>query len=216
MPILPISRIDTLQTPEPTELAEQNFHESTRREDAEAEEECLREAEEECLREETRLVEDIERFRNRVNSDCELRDKMRQRSGPADLRNSNLNRETDTRELMRPRAGPSDLRYSKLQPEKDLRDLMKPKLKPMDTVDGRWTMDEAPSASALSAISTYESEEEQEELPAYDTTPRRQRPLCRVDLRSKLEEEPVFPDRTSQSRSSRTNPENPLHTAYLS
>ena len=41
---------------------------------------------------------------------------------------------------------------------------MKPKLKPMDTVDGQWTMDEAPSASALSAISTYESEEEQEEL----------------------------------------------------
>ena len=91
---------------------------------------------------------------------------------------------------------------------------MKPKLKPIDTVDGQWTMDEAPSASALSAILTYESEEEQEELPAYDTTPRRQRPLSRVDLRSKLEEEPVFPDRTSQSRSSRTNPENPLHTAY--
>ena len=91
--VVPISRIDTLQTPEPTELAEQNFHEITRREDAEAEEECLREAEEECLREETRLVEDVERFRNRVNSDCELRDKMRQRSGPADLRNSNLNRD---------------------------------------------------------------------------------------------------------------------------
>ena len=75
-------------------------------------------------------------------------------------------------------------------------------------------MDEASSASALLAISTYESEEEQEGLPAYDTTPRRQRPLSRVNLRSKLEEEPVFPDRTSQSRSSRTNPENPLHAAY--
>ena len=98
---------------------------------------------------------------------------------------------------MRPRAGPSDLRYCKLQPEKDLRGLMKPKLKPMDTVDGQWTMDEAPSASALSAISTYESsEEEHEEMPAYDTTPRRQRPLSRVDLRRKLEGEPVFPDRT--------------------
>ena len=116
---------------------------------------------------------------------------------------------------MRPRAGPSDLRYSKLQPEKDLRDLMKPKLKPMDTVDGRWTMDEAPSASALSAISTSESsKEEQEEMHAYDTTPRRQRPLSRVDLRRKLEGEPVFPDRTTQSRSSCTNPDNPLHTAY--
>ena len=75
-------------------------------------------------------------------------------------------------------------------------------------------MDEASSASALLAISTYESEEEQEGLPAYDTTPRRQRPLSRVNLRSKLEEEPVFPDRTSQSCSSRTNPENPLHTTY--
>ena len=95
---------------------------------------------------------------------------------------------------MRPRAGPSDLRYCKLQPEKDLRDLIKPKLKPVDTVDGQWTMDKAPSASALSAISTYESEEEQEELPAYDTTPRHQRSLSRVDLRSKLEEEPVFSD----------------------
>ena len=82
----------------------------------------------------------FERFRNRVNSDSE----QRQRSGPADLRNAKLNRETDTRELMQPRAGPSDLRYCKLQPEKDLRDLMKPKLKPMDTVDGQWTMDEAP------------------------------------------------------------------------
>ena len=142
--VVPISRIDTLQTPEPTELDEQNFHESTRREDAEAEEECLRE--------ETRLVEDVERFRNRVNSDCELRELMRQRSGPADLKNANLNRETDTRELMRPRAGPSDLRYCKLQPEKDLRDLIKPKLKPVDTVDGQWTMDKAPSASALLAI----------------------------------------------------------------
>ena len=91
---------------------------------------------------------------------------------------------------------------------------MKPKLKPMDTVDGQWTMDEAPSASALLAISTYESEKEQEELPAYDTTPRHHRPLSRVDLRRKLEEELVFPDRTPQSRLSRTNPENPLHTAY--
>ena len=126
--VVPISRIDTLQTTEPTEPDEQNFHESTRRDDEEA-----------CLREETRLVEDIERFRNHVNSDCELRETMRQRLGPADLRNSNLNRETDTRELMRQRAGPSDLRYCKLQPEKDMRDLMKPKLKPMDTVDGRWT-----------------------------------------------------------------------------
>ena len=77
----------------------------------------------------------FERFRNRVNSDSE----QRQRSGPTDLRNAKLNRETDTRELMQPRAGPSDLRYCKLQPEKDMRDLMKPKLKPMDTVDGRWT-----------------------------------------------------------------------------
>ena len=129
--VVPISRIDTLQTPEPTEPDEQNFHESTRRDDAEEEEECLRE--------ETRLVEDIVRYINRVNSDCELRETMRPRSGTADLRNANLNRETDTRELMRQRAGPSDLRYSKLQPKKDLRDLMKPKLKPMDTVDGQWT-----------------------------------------------------------------------------
>ena len=58
--VVPISRIDTLQTTEPTEPDEQNFHESTRRDDEEA-----------CLREETRLVEDIERFRNHVNSDCD-------------------------------------------------------------------------------------------------------------------------------------------------
>ena len=75
--VVPISRIDTLQAPEPMEPDEQNFHESTRRDDAEAEEECLRD--------ETRLVEDIERYRNRVNSDCELRETMRPRSGPADL-----------------------------------------------------------------------------------------------------------------------------------
>ena len=48
----------------------------------------------------------------------------------------------------------------------------------------------------------------------YDTTPRRQRPLSKTDLRRKLEVEPVFPNRTPQSRTSRTNPENPLHTAY--
>ena len=75
--VVPNSRIDTLQTPEPTEPDEQNFHESTCRDDAEAEEECLRE--------ETRLVEDIVRYINRVNSDCELRETMRPRSGPADL-----------------------------------------------------------------------------------------------------------------------------------
>ena len=61
--VVPISRIDILQTPEPTEPDEQNFHESTHRDDEEAEEACLRE--------ETRLVEDIERFRNHVNSDCD-------------------------------------------------------------------------------------------------------------------------------------------------
>ena len=66
-------------------------------------------------------------MRNRVNSDGELRDTMRPRSGPADLRNSRLNRDTDTRELMRPRPGPSDLRYSNLQPNKELREVMKPK-----------------------------------------------------------------------------------------
>ena len=104
--VVPISRIDTLQTPEPTEPVEPNFHESTRQEDAETERECLRE--------ETKLVDDIERFRNRVNSDRELQETMRQRPGPADLRNATFNRETDTRELMRPKTGPSDLRYSKL------------------------------------------------------------------------------------------------------
>ena len=69
----------------------------------------------------------VERMRRRVNSDGELRETMRPRAGPADLRNLSLNRETDTRELMRPRPGPSDLRYSNLQPNKDLRQIMNPK-----------------------------------------------------------------------------------------
>ena len=110
---------------------------------------------------------------------------MRPSPGPADLRNATFNRETDTRELLRPRAGPSDLRYSKLQPEKELRDLMKPKPK-----------DEG-STSALAALSAYESnssEEEQEQLPGNDNTPKRPRPLSKIDLRRKLDGEPDFPD----------------------
>ena len=69
----------------------------------------------------------VERMRRRANSDGELRETMRPRAGPADLRNSSLNREKDARELMRPRPGPSDLRYSNLQPNKDLRQIMNPK-----------------------------------------------------------------------------------------
>ena len=137
--VVPRSRIDTLQTPEPAESnmrveIENDLYESphpegygpesTHQNDDEAE---RRKLEEECLREETKLIENIERFRSRVNSDGDLRDTMRPKSGRADLRNSILNRDTDTRELMRPRPGPSDLRYSNLQPNKELREIMKPK-----------------------------------------------------------------------------------------
>ena len=132
---------------------------------------------------------------------------MRPKPGPSDLRNATLNRDTDARELLQPKAGPSDLRYSKLQPEKDLREIMKSKPKPKDE----------PATSALAALSAYESsssEEEQVQPPGNDSTPKRHRPLSKIDLRRKLDGEPDFPDRTPQSRSSRTNPENPLHTPY--
>ena len=72
-----------------------------------------------------------------------------------------------------------------------------------------------PGKSALTALSAYESsssEEEQEQLPGNDNTPKCQRPLSQIDLRRKLDGEPEF--RAPQSRSSRTNPENPLHTPY--
>ena len=88
----------------------QNFLESTRLDDENAVEACLSE--------ETRLVEEVERIRDRENSDCDLRETMRKRAGPSDLRHTNLNRDTDARELLQQKAGPSDLRYSKLQPEK--------------------------------------------------------------------------------------------------
>ena len=113
---------------------------------------------------------------------------MRPKPGPSDLRNATLNRDTDARELLQPKAGPSDLRYSKLQPEKDLRDIMKSKPKPKDES----------VTSALAALSAYESnssEEEQVQLPKNDSsTPKRHRPLSKIDLRRKLDGEPDFPD----------------------
>ena len=117
-----------------------------------------------CLREETRLVESVEeidRIRDLENSDCDLRETIRNKTGPADLRHTNLNRDTDARELLQREAGPSDLRYSKLNQEKDLRDFIKPK--PL-TKDG-------PGTSALTAISAYEStssEEDRVKLPMID------------------------------------------------
>ena len=55
--------------------------------------------------------------------------------------------------------------------------------------------------SALAALSAYESsEEEQERLPGNDNTPKRPRPLSRIDLRRKLDRELVFPDQAPQSR----------------
>ena len=113
---------------------------------------------------------------------------MRPKPGPSDLRNATLNRDTDARELLQPKAGPSDLRYSKLQPEKDLRDIMKSKPKPKDES----------VTSALAALSAYESnssEEEQVQLPKNDSsTPKRHRPLSKIDLRRKLDGEPDFPN----------------------
>merc|ERR1712008_321221 len=54
----------------------------------------------------------------------ELRDVMRQKPGPADLRNTTLNRDQDVRQQMRPKPGPSDLRFSHLNPNRDMRELM--------------------------------------------------------------------------------------------
>ena len=120
--------------------------------------------------------------------DCDLRKTMRPKPGPSDLRNATLNRDTDARELLQPKAGPSDLRYSKLQPEKDLKDIMKSKPKPKDES----------VTSALAALSAYESnssEEEQVQLPKNDSsTPKRHRPLSKIDLRRKLDGEPDFPN----------------------
>ena len=170
--VVPVSKIDTMQTRNPVG---QSFLESTRRDEAETEEE-------------TKLVEEVERIRDRVNSDRDLRETMRPKPGPSDLRNATLNRDTDARELLQPKAGPSDLRYSKLQPEKDLRDIMKSKPKPKDES----------VTSALAALSAYESnssEEEQVQLPKNDSsTPKRHRPLSKIDLRRKLDGEPDFPN----------------------
>ena len=72
-----------------------------------------------------------------------------------------------------------------------------------------------PGKSALTALSAYESsssEEEQVQLPENDNSPKRQKSLSQIDLRRKLDGEPEF--RAPQSRTSRTNPENPLQTAY--
>ena len=141
-----------------------------------------------CLRDETRLVEEVERIRDQENSDCDLRETMRNRAGPSDLRHTNLNRDTDARELLQQKAGPSDLRYSKLQPEKDLRDIMRSKPKPKD----------GPGTSALTALSAYEStssEEERVQLPENDnSTPKRHKPLARTDLRRRLDGETDFPN----------------------
>ena len=175
--VVPVSKIDTMQAGNPVG---QSFLKSTRREEAETEEECLRE--------ETKLVEEVERIRDRENSDRDLRETMRPKAGPSDLRNATLNRDTDARELLQPKAGPSDLRYSKLQPEKDLKDIMKSKPKPKDES----------VTSALAALSAYESnssEEEQVQLPKNDSsTPKRHRPLSKIDLRRKLDGEPDFPN----------------------
>ena len=173
--MVPVSNIDKTQARHPVE---QNFLESTRLDDETAVEACLRE--------ETRLVEsveEIERIRDRENSDSDLREIIRNKTGPADLRHTNLNRDTDARELLQREAGPSDLRYSKLKPEKDLRDFIKPKLL---TKDG-------PGTSALTAISAYEStssEEDRVKLPMIDNgTPKRRKPLAPTDLRRRLDGE---------------------------
>ena len=116
--IIPRSKIDTMQTPEPADSnlqveTENDLYEnpqpegygpdSTHQNDGKAE---RRELEEECLREETILIEKIERVRNRVNSDGELRDTMRPRSGPADLRNPRLNRDKDAKGTYATETGP--------------------------------------------------------------------------------------------------------------
>ena len=153
----------------------QNFLESTRLDDENAMEADLRE--------DTRLVEEVERIRDRENSDCDLRETMRNKAGPTDLRHTNLNRDTDARELLQHKAGPADLRYSKLLPEKDLRDFIKSKPKPKD----------GPGMSALMALSAYEStssEEERFQSPVNDNgTPKRQKPLAPTDLRRRLDGE---------------------------
>ena len=82
--MVPVSNIDKTQA---RHQGGQNFFESTRLDDENAVEACLRE--------ETRLVEEVERIRDRENSECDLRETMRKRTGPSDLRQTNLNRDTD-------------------------------------------------------------------------------------------------------------------------
>merc|ERR1712051_333667 len=97
--MVPVRNIDKTQT---RHQVEQNFFESTRLDDENAVEACLRE--------ETRLVESVEeidRIRDRENSDCDLRETMRKKTGPSDLRHTNLNRDTDALELLQREAGPS-------------------------------------------------------------------------------------------------------------
>ena len=179
--IIPRSKIDTMQTPEPADSnlqveTENDLYEnpqpegygpdSTHQNDGKAE---RREFEEECLREETLLIEKIERVRNRVNSDGELRGTMRPRSGPADLRNPRLNRDKDARELMRPRPGPSDLRYSNLQPNKELREVMKPK--PLRCTEKQRNEDISLSDAYDSSTEEGEVESSEDELPSEDKLP---------------------------------------------
>ena len=79
---------------------------------------------EECLKTEMDLVHDIESFKRRaLKWSDDLRNKLRRRPGPSDLRN----RHKDLRETLRRKSDPADLRYTRLNRNKDLRDLMRPR-----------------------------------------------------------------------------------------
>ena len=76
------------------------------------------------------IIAEIEK-RRRLSKD-DLRETMRPRAGPADLRNSRLNADKEMRDLMRPPVGPGDLRNSHLNAEKELREIMRPQPGPAD------------------------------------------------------------------------------------
>ena len=63
------------------------------------------------------------RWAQNCSEDEDLRNSMRERPGPSDLRNRNK----DLRDTMRRKSGPADLRNAKLNREQDLRDLMGPR-----------------------------------------------------------------------------------------
>ena len=98
---------------------------------------------EECIKTEMELIHGIERFRRRVqNCSEDLRNTMRGRPGPSDLRN----RDKDLRDTMRQKSSPADLRNARLNRDQDLRDLMRSRRRPSSVPPDLRTLREAINA----------------------------------------------------------------------